>query len=263
MRTDWVCAGNKLRKLDYVLHEAAFKRRRYDRLGWRCCRSNSQRQVAEVAKARFACHLAVTTAGSNRRDGEYKNIGQMALLFFSNRLFGAQLHDVHGPVTAKTRPFARSSAIYRLKVTGRTLLPYGVSNAPWRRGFTPRDDCRDRAAGRAVRHSRRLPSCTARQRRHAGRTRRRAPWQIAGTQRLSGSISPPSRAGARRRHRVCARRVRSARCPSCGERWKSSRAMRDRLRSAARSNHRSDTARRPARKALPARSGLSGRTCGL
>src|SRR6516225_4028953 len=88
--------GNKLRKLDYVLHEALSSGADTIVSGG-VVQSNSQRQVAAVtAKLGLACHLAVYHGRVEPPTLEYKTSGNA----FLNRLFGAQLHDVPGPVTA-------------------------------------------------------------------------------------------------------------------------------------------------------------------
>src|SRR5262249_58788698 len=64
--------GNKLRKLDYVLHEALAKGADTIVSGG-VVQSNSQRQVAAVAaKLGLACHLAVYHGPLQPPTGEYK-----------------------------------------------------------------------------------------------------------------------------------------------------------------------------------------------
>lgn len=116
--------GNKLRKLDYVLHGALVMGA--DTLvSCGVVQSNSQRQVAAAAaKLGLTCHLAVYHGRVDPPAAAYKSSGNA----FLNRLFGATLHDV-------TWTGDRNQAIQdlgnRLKSDGRRpfLVPYGVSNA--------------------------------------------------------------------------------------------------------------------------------------
>ena len=115
--------GNKLRKLDYVLHEAiAF---RADVLvSGGVVQSNSQRQVAAAAaKLGMECHLAVYHGRLAPPAPEYETSGNALL----NRLFGAHLHDV--PWTGN-RNAAIEELVSRLKDQGRRpyFVPYGVSS---------------------------------------------------------------------------------------------------------------------------------------
>src|SRR5213083_1143745 len=82
--------GNKLRKLDYVLHDAVSSGA--DTLvSGGVVQSNSQRQVAAAAaKLGIACHLAVYHGRVSPPSPEYEKTGNALL----NRLFGAVLHDV-------------------------------------------------------------------------------------------------------------------------------------------------------------------------
>src|SRR5215813_6728512 len=82
--------GNKLRKLDYVLHEAL--QAGVDTLvSGGVVQSNSQRQVAAAAaKLGLDCHLAVYHGRLAPPSPEYGRTGNALL----NRLFGATLHDV-------------------------------------------------------------------------------------------------------------------------------------------------------------------------
>jgi L-cysteate sulfo-lyase len=115
--------GNKLRKLDYVLHEAVASGA--DTLvSGGVVQSNSQRQVAAAAaKLGLECHLAVYHGRLAPPTAEYESSGNA----FLNRLYGAHLHDV--PWTGD-----RNAAIGDLGETlhreGRKpyLVPYGVSN---------------------------------------------------------------------------------------------------------------------------------------
>ncbi|UQD71228.1 D-cysteine desulfhydrase family protein [Bradyrhizobium japonicum] len=115
--------GNKLRKLDYVLHDAISKGADTIVSGG-VVQSNSQRQVAAVAaKLGLACHLAVYHGRLAPPTPEYETSGNA----FLNRLFGAHLHDV--PWTGD-----RNAAIRKLgddlQASGRKpyFVPYGVSN---------------------------------------------------------------------------------------------------------------------------------------
>jgi L-cysteate sulfo-lyase len=116
--------GNKLRKLDYVLHEA-LARGADTIVSGGVVQSNSQRQVAAAAaKLGLACHLAVYHGRLEPPTAEYKTSGNA----FLNRLFGAQLHDV--PWTGD-RNAAILSLVGDLEAKGRKpyFVPYGVSNA--------------------------------------------------------------------------------------------------------------------------------------
>jgi L-cysteate sulfo-lyase len=116
--------GNKLRKLDYVLHEALSSG--VDTIvSGGGVQSNSQRQVAAVAaKLGLACHLAVYHGRVEPPTQEYKSSGNA----FLNRLFGAQLHDV--PWTGD-RNAAIRTLVCDLEAKGHRpyFVPYGVSNA--------------------------------------------------------------------------------------------------------------------------------------
>lgn len=115
--------GNKLRKLDYVLHEALASKA--DTLvSGGVVQSNSQRQVAAAAaKLGLQCHLAVFHGRLAPPTPSYETSGNA----FLNRLFGATLHDV---------PWSgdRNRAIQQLRdqlqAEGHRpyLVPYGVSN---------------------------------------------------------------------------------------------------------------------------------------
>jgi L-cysteate sulfo-lyase len=116
--------GNKLRKLDYVLHEAILERA--DTLvSGGVVQSNSQRQVAAAAaKFGLECHLAVYHGRLAPPGPEYETSGNVLL----NKLFGAHLHDV--PWTGD-----RNQAIYEIAQSLRSMgrrpyvVPYGVSSA--------------------------------------------------------------------------------------------------------------------------------------
>ncbi len=116
--------GNKLRKLDTVLHEAIAAGA--DTLvSGGVVQSNSQRQVAAAAaKLGLACHLAVYHGRLAPPSTDYDRTGNALL----NRLFGAHLHDVpwNGDRNGAIRALAD-----RLRAEGRKpfVVPYGVSNA--------------------------------------------------------------------------------------------------------------------------------------
>lgn len=116
--------GNKLRKLDYVLHEALSSGADTIVSGG-VVQSNSQRQVAAAAaKLGLACHLAVYHGRLEPPAPEYKTSGNA----FLNRLFGAELHDV--PWTGD-RNAAIRALVEELEARGHRpyFVPYGVSNA--------------------------------------------------------------------------------------------------------------------------------------
>jgi L-cysteate sulfo-lyase len=116
--------GNKLRKLDYVMHEALSSGADTVVSGG-VVQSNSQRQVAAIAaKLGLACHLAVYHGRLEPPTPEYNVSGNA----FLNRLFGAHLHDV--PWTGD-RNAAIRALVDDLEEKGHRpyLVPYGVSNA--------------------------------------------------------------------------------------------------------------------------------------
>jgi L-cysteate sulfo-lyase len=116
--------GNKLRKLDYVLHEAIAGGADTIVSGG-VVQSNSQRQVAAAAaKLGLPCHLAVYHGRLAPPTPEYETSGNA----FLNRLFGAHLHDV--PWTGD-RNAAIRTLVDDFKAKGRKpyFVPYGVSNA--------------------------------------------------------------------------------------------------------------------------------------
>jgi L-cysteate sulfo-lyase len=115
--------GNKLRKLDYVLHEAVASGADVLVSGG-VVQSNSQRQVAAAAaKLGMACHLAVYHGRLAAPTAEYETSGNALL----NRLFGAQLHDV--PWTGDRNAAIRALG-ERLRNEGQKpyFVPYGVSS---------------------------------------------------------------------------------------------------------------------------------------
>src|SRR5437016_7080411 len=110
--------GNKLRKLDYVLHEAVSSGADTIVSGG-VVQSNSQRQVAAVAaKLGLACHLAVY---HGRLEPPRRNTRCPATRF-STGCSARSSMTCPGPATA-TPPFARWSAISRRRVTSRTSCP--------------------------------------------------------------------------------------------------------------------------------------------
>src|SRR6185295_4327643 len=116
--------GNKLRKLDYVLHEA-LSRGADTIVSGGVVQSNSQRQVAAAAaKLDLACHLAVYHGRLEPPTPEYQTSGNA----FLNRLFGAHLHDV--PWTGDRNEAIRT-LVGDLQAKGHMpyFVPYGVSNA--------------------------------------------------------------------------------------------------------------------------------------
>src|SRR5437660_7553005 len=115
--------GNKLRKLDYVLHEAVSSGADTIVSGG-VVQSNSQRQVAAAAaKLGLACHLAVYHGRLAPPTAEYGRTGNVAL----NKLFGATLHNI--PWTGERNRAIRDLAA-GLAAAGRRpyVVPYGVSN---------------------------------------------------------------------------------------------------------------------------------------
>src|SRR6187455_561438 len=116
--------GNKLRKLDFVLHQAISSGADTIVSGG-VVQSNSQRQVAAAAaKLGLPCHLAVYHGRLAPPTPEYKTSGNA----FLNRLFGAHLHDV--PWTGD-RNAAIRALVTDLQAKGHKpyFVPYGVSNA--------------------------------------------------------------------------------------------------------------------------------------
>ncbi|MEM8744865.1 MAG: pyridoxal-phosphate dependent enzyme, partial [Pseudomonadota bacterium] len=115
--------GNKLRKLDYVLHDAVASGA--DALvSGGVVQSNSQRQVAAAAaKLGLECHLVVYHGRVEPPSPEYERSGNALL----NRLYGAILHDV--PWTGDRNAAIRSLAD-ELASEGRKpfVVPYGVSS---------------------------------------------------------------------------------------------------------------------------------------
>jgi L-cysteate sulfo-lyase len=116
--------GNKLRKLDYLLHQAISSGADTIVSGG-VVQSNSQRQVAAVAaKLGLSCHLAVYQGRLEPPTPEYKTSGNA----FLNRLYGAHLHDV--PWTGDRNASIRT-LVGDLEARGCKpyFVPYGVSNA--------------------------------------------------------------------------------------------------------------------------------------
>jgi D-cysteine desulfhydrase family pyridoxal phosphate-dependent enzyme len=122
-RTGLGFGGNKLRKLDYVLHDAVASRADVLVSGG-VVQSNSQRQVAAAAaKLGMECHLAVYHGRLAPPAPEYETSGNALL----NRLFGAHLHDI---AWTGDRNAAIEDLGHRLREQGRRpyFVPYGVSN---------------------------------------------------------------------------------------------------------------------------------------
>jgi len=116
--------GNKLRKLDVVLH-AALAAGADTLVSGGVVQSNSQRQVAAAAaQLGLGCHLAVYHGRVAPAGAAYGTSGNALL----NRLFGAVLHEVawmgdrNGAITALAE---------RLRAEGKRpfVVPYGVSSA--------------------------------------------------------------------------------------------------------------------------------------
>jgi L-cysteate sulfo-lyase len=122
--TGFAFGGNKLRKLDYVLHEAVAVKA--DTLvSGGVVQSNSQRQVAAAAaKLGLQCHLAVYHGRVSPPTPEYETSGNA----FLNRLFGAHLYDV---AWNGDRNGAIQALGERLRQEGRRpyFIPYGASIA--------------------------------------------------------------------------------------------------------------------------------------
>ena len=185
--------GNKLRKLDYVLHEAVSSGADTIVSGG-VVNSNSQRQVAAVAaKLGLACHLAVYHGRLEPPMPEYKMSGNA----FLNRLFGAHLHDV--PWTGD-RNAAIRALVDDLEAKGNKPYFCAVRRLECaRRSRLCHDDCRDRTAGRAVGIRASRYRALHRKRRHAGWPRRRY---------RRGNARSDRRDRYRRRARTGARRCR-------------------------------------------------------
>ena len=116
--------GNKLRKLDHVLH-AAVASGADTLVSGGVVQSNSQRLVAAAAaKLGLECHLAVYHGRVAEPSEDYRRSGNALL----NRLFGAYLHDV--PWTGD-RDAAIAALADDLRAKGKRVftVPYGVSNA--------------------------------------------------------------------------------------------------------------------------------------
>jgi len=126
--------GNKLRKLDYVLHEAVTAGA--DTLvSGGVVQSNSQRQVAAAAaRLGLDCHLAVyhgrVPSLGPESEADYEASGNMLL----NKLFGAQLHHI---AWTGDRNRAIAGLVDDLRARGRRpyFVPYGVSNGLGAAGY--------------------------------------------------------------------------------------------------------------------------------
>ena len=197
--------GNKLRKLDYVLHEAVSSGADTIVSGG-VVQSNSQRQVAAAAaKLGLACHLAVYHGRLEPPTPEYKTSGNA----FLNRLFGAHLHDV--PWTGD-RNAAIRALVEDLEAKGHKpyFVPYGVSNALGAVAYaTTIAEIERQAAqlGFALPLSFTAPEAPA-PRRVSSPVQ---PWQCRHGD-CRDRYRRRARAGARRCRHVCAGSVRSARC---------------------------------------------------
>ncbi|HYS13069.1 MAG TPA: D-cysteine desulfhydrase family protein [Burkholderiaceae bacterium] len=116
--------GNKLRKLDYVLHEAIAAQA--DTLvSGGVAQSNSQRQVAAVAaKLGLECHLVVYQGRLVAPPADYETSGNALL----TRLYGAHVHPAPWSGDRNT---AIQQLAEQLHAEGRNpyVVPYGVSNA--------------------------------------------------------------------------------------------------------------------------------------
>ena len=115
--------GNKLRKLDYVLHEAVVQKADTIVSGG-VVQSNSQRQVAAAAaKLGLECHLVVYHGRLKPPTPDYETSGNALLI----DLFGAIRHDV--PWTGD-RNRAIEALVARLRTENRNpyFVPYGASD---------------------------------------------------------------------------------------------------------------------------------------
>ena len=116
--------GNKLRKLDYVLHEATTLGA--DTLvSGGVVQSNTQTQVTAAAAALgLECHLVVFHGSIPAPIPGYESSGNAKL----NRLFGAHLHDVYWDGD-RTRACEALCSTLRNQGKSPFLVPYGASNA--------------------------------------------------------------------------------------------------------------------------------------
>lgn len=116
--------GNKLRKLDYILHEALSQNADVIVSGG-VVQSNSQRQVAAAAaKLGIECQLIVYHGRLTPPTDTYETSGNALL----NRIYGAKLHDL--PWSGDRNKAIEELAL-KLKNDGRRpyVVPYGASNA--------------------------------------------------------------------------------------------------------------------------------------
>ena len=111
--------GNKLRKLDYVLHEALFARRRYDRLGRRRAIEQPAAGRGRGGKARPRLPSCRLSRPARAADAGIQDLGQRVSQSAVRR---SSFMTCRGPVTAM-QPFARSSAISKRRVTSRISCP--------------------------------------------------------------------------------------------------------------------------------------------
>jgi L-cysteate sulfo-lyase len=122
--------GNKLRKLDHVLH-AAIEQGADTLVSGGVVQSNSQRQVAAAAaKLGLACHLAVYHGRVAPPSPAYETSGNALL----NRLYGATLHAVPW---SGDRNLAIERLADELRARGRRpyVVPYGASDARGALGY--------------------------------------------------------------------------------------------------------------------------------
>lgn len=116
--------GNKMRKLDRVLH-AAIRQGCDTLVSGGVAQSNSQRQVATAAvMLGMECHLAVYEGRVKPPSDDYEVSGNVVL----NKLFGAHPHKV---TWQGDRNQAISDLADELRAQGKNpfVIPYGVSNA--------------------------------------------------------------------------------------------------------------------------------------
>lgn len=123
--------GNKLRKLDYVLHQAVAEG--CDSLvSGGVVQSNSQRQVAAAAsKLGLECHLAVFHGRVPSPTASYLATGNALL----NRLFGAVCHEVLW-TGDRNAEIGKLRAELEAKGMKPFTVPYGVSSGMGAVGYT-------------------------------------------------------------------------------------------------------------------------------
>ena len=122
--------GNKLRKLDHVLH-AAIEQGADTLVSGGVVQSNSQRQVAAAAaKLGLGCHLAVYHGRVDPPTAAYETSGNALL----NRLYGATLHAVPW-LGDRNRAIERLADELRTQGRQPYVVPYGVSSASGAVGY--------------------------------------------------------------------------------------------------------------------------------